>query len=142
MSSSQITAPFREAMPGDISSYDVEGDLSTYEYCAVQLDTARNRCVKAWAAGPAVGVLVNRPIEDGTSTAFSTVAQVQWRGKCLLKAGTGNLAAGDWVKIATGGVGIKATPADKDIIFGQCEVGAADGYPATVRIEKMYVSMT
>jgi hypothetical protein len=139
-----ITAPFREFVQGDISSYDVTGDLTTMEYCAVQLDTTYARTVEAWTAGPAVGVLTNKPIAEAsaTSTKFQTVAQVQWRGKCLLKAGSGGLAVGDWVKITTGGVGIKATPADKDIIFGQCEVAAADGYPATVRIEKMYVSMT
>jgi len=134
MSTSQITAPFREAMPGDISSYDVEGDLTTLEYTFVELDTARNRCVKAWSSGLPVGVLCNRPIEDGTSTAFSTIALVQLRGKALVKAGSGDLAAGDWVKVTTGGVGVKATPTAGDVIVGQCEVGAVAGLPATVRL--------
>ncbi len=129
-----ITAPFREAMPGDISSYDVEGDLSTYEYCAVELDTARERTVKAYDGGLPVGLLTNKPVETATSTNFSLVALVQWRGKGLLKAGSGGLAAGDWVKITTGGVGIKATPTAGDVIFGQCEVGAVEGLPATVRL--------
>ena len=141
MSSSQVTAPFREAMPGDISSYDVEGDLTTYEYCFVELDTARNRCVKAYAGGMPVGVLVNRPIEDGTSTAFSITALVQWRGKALVKAGSGALAARDLVKVGTGGVGDAATPTDGDIVVGQCEVGAAAGLPATVRLFTTYARM-
>ncbi len=134
MSTSEITAPFREAMPGDISSYDVEGDLSSLEYCFVELDTARGRCVAAWTSGLPVGVLCNRPVETPSSTAFSTVAQVQWRGKALVKAGAGALAAGDWVKVGTGGVGDKATPTAGDIIVGQCEVGAAAWLPATVRL--------
>jgi hypothetical protein len=134
MSTSQITAPFREAMPGDISSYDVEGDLTALEYTFVELDTVRNRCVKAWSSGLPVGLLCNRPIEDATSTAFSTVAQVQLRGKGLCKAGSGGLAAGDWVKVTTGGVGVKATPTAGDVIVGQCEVAAAEGLPATIRL--------
>ena len=77
MSDSQITAPFREAMPGDISSYDVEGDLSALEYCFVELDTTRNRCVAAFSSGFPVGVLVNRPVEEATSTAFSTSTMVR-----------------------------------------------------------------
>ncbi len=141
MSTSQITAPFREALPGDISAYDVEGDLTSYEYCFVQLDTSRARCVAAYAGGFPVGVLTNRPIEDGTSTAFSTVALVQWRGKALVKAGSGGLDAGDLVKVGTGGVGVTATPDDGDIVVGQCEVGAPDGLPATVRLfGPVYVS--
>jgi hypothetical protein len=134
MSSQQVTAPFREAMPGDISSYDVEGDLTLLEYTFVELDTSRNRCVKAWSSGLPVGVLCNRPIEDATSTAFSTVGLVQLRGKALVKAGSGGLAAGDWVKVTTGGVGIKATPTAGDVIVGQCEVAAAQDLPATVRL--------
>jgi hypothetical protein len=134
MSTSQVTAPFREAQPGDISSYDVEGDLTALEYTFVELDTSRNRCVAAWTSGLPVGVLCNRPIEDGTSTAFSTIALVQTRGKALVKAGSGGLAAGDWVKVTTGGVGIKATPTAADVIVGQCEVGAVEGLPATVRL--------
>lgn len=134
MSDSQITAPFREAMPGDISSYDVEGDLSALEYCFVELDTTRNRCVAAFSSGFPVGVLVNRPVETATSTAFSTIAMVQWRGKALVKAGAGALKPGDLVKVGTGGVGDKATPTAGDIIVGQCEVGAAAGLPATVRL--------
>lgn len=131
---SDITAPFREAMPGDISSYDVEGDLSACEYCAVELDTARQRTVKAYAGGLYAGILTNRPVETATSTAFSLVALVQWRGKALLKAGSGGLAAGDWVKLTTGGVGIKSTPTAGDVVIGQCEVAAAEGYPATVKL--------
>jgi hypothetical protein len=134
MSAQQITAPFREAMPGDISSYDVEGDLTLLEYTFVELDTVRNRCVKAWSSGLPVGLLCNQPIEDATSTAFSTVAQVQYRGKGLCKAGPGGLEAGDWVKVTAGGVGIKATPTAGDVIVGQCEVGAVEGLPATVRL--------
>jgi hypothetical protein len=133
MSGSEVTAPFREAMPGDISSYDVEGDLTTLEYCFVELDTVRARTVKAYAGGLAAGLLCNRPIEDATSTAFSTVAQVQYKGKGLVKAGSGGLAPGDWVKATTGGVGIKATPTAGDVIYGQCEVGAVEGLPATMR---------
>lgn len=126
-------------MPGDISSYDVEGDLSSYEYCAVELDTVRQRTVKAYAGGFPVGVLTNRPVETATSTAFSLVALVQYKGKALLKAGSGGLAAGDLVKLTTGGAGIKATPTDKDILIGQCEVAAAEGLPATVRLFSTYV---
>jgi hypothetical protein len=133
-----VTAPFFERLPGDVSSYDVDGDLSTYEYCAVELDTTRQRTVKAYAGGHPVGFLINRPVETATSTAFSLVALVQWRGKALVKAGTGDLAAGDLVKLDTGGVGVTATPTDGDLIIGQCEVGAAAGYPATVRLEKMF----
>lgn len=143
-----ITAPFREAVPGDISTYDVATgeDLSECEYCAVQLDTTKARTVKAWSASdpnPPVGILCNRPIEmaSATSTKFSTEALVQWRGKALVKAGDGGLAAGDLVKITTGGVGVTADPDDHDIIVGQCEVGADAGYPATVRLNIGYVSV-
>ncbi len=138
MSDSHVAAPFFERMPGDVSSYDVEGNLSTLEYCFVELDTVRPRTVKAFAGGMTVGVLTNRPVEDATSTAFSTTALVQWRGKALVKAGAAGLAPGDLVKAGTGGVGDKATPTDGDVIEGQCEVGAAAGLPATVRLFKTY----
>jgi len=143
MSTRQVAAPFREAMPGDISVYDVEGDLTTLEYCFVELDTARARTVKAYAGGIATGVLCNRPIEDGTSTQFSTEALVQTKGKALVKAGSGALTPGQLVKVGTGGVGDAATPSDGDIIVGQCEVGAAAGLPATVRLfgGPVYVSI-
>lgn len=137
-----MTAPFREAVPGDISSYDVDGDMSSLEYTFVQLDTTRARTVQAYTSGFVVGVLCNRPVETATSTNFSTVAQVQIRGKALVKAGSGGLAVGDLVKAGTGGVGDAATPSDKDIIEGQCEVAAAAGLPATVRLFKTYVSKT
>lgn len=131
-----ITAPFREAMPGDISSYDVTGDLTALEYTFVQLDTTYARTVEAWSSSLPVGVLCNRPIEVASvsSTAFSTIALVQWRGKALVKAGSGGLGVGDWVKVGTGGVGDKATPTAGDVIVGQCEVAAAAGLPATVRL--------
>src|SRR5512136_83115 len=139
MFSSQIASNFREGQaPGDVSSYDVEGDLSALQYTFVELDTTRPRCVKAFAGGFPIGVLANRPIEDATATAFSLIAQVQTRGKALVKAGSGGLAVGDKVKVTTGGVGIKATPTDGDLIVGQCEYAAAAGYIATVRLEKMY----
>jgi hypothetical protein len=131
-----ITAPFREAMPGDISSYDVDGDMTALEYTFVQLDTNHARTVQAWTSGLPVGVLCNRPIETASvsSTKFQTVALVQYRGKALVKTGTGGLAVGDWVKLEAGGLGIKATPTAADVIVGQCEVAAAAGYPATVRL--------
>ncbi len=131
-----ITAPFREAMPGDISSYDVTGDMTSLEYTFVQLDTTYARTVEAWTSGIPVGVLCNRPIEEASvsSTKFQTVALVQWRGKALVKAGSGGLGVGDLVKVTTGGVGVASTPTAKDIIVGQCEVAAAEGYPATVRL--------
>lgn len=129
-----MTAPFREALPGDISSYNPDGDMSALEYTFVELDTARARTVKAWSSGLPVGVLVNRPTETATSTNFSITALVQWRGKALVKAGVAGLAVGDWVMVGTGGVGDKATPTAGDVIVGQCEVAAAAGLPATVRL--------
>ena len=129
-----MTAPFREALPGDISPYNPDGDMSSLEYTFVELDTTRARTVKAWSSGLPVGVLVNRPTETATSTNFSITALVQWRGKALVKAGSGALAVGDWVKVGTGGVGDKATPTAGDVIVGQCEVAAAAGLPATVRL--------
>lgn len=139
MSSSEIKAPFFEQPPGSVSAYDVEGDLSALTYTFVQLDTARARCVKAWASGISVGVLVNAPKEDASSTAFSTTALVQTSGKALVKAGTGDLAVGDLVKVDTGGVGVKATPVDNDIVVGQCEFAAVAGAIATVRLFQTYV---
>lgn len=129
-----MTAPFREALPGDISSYNPDGDMSSLEYTFVELDTTRARTVKAWSSGLPVGVLVNRPTEAATSTNFSITALVQWRGKALVKTGSSGLAVGDWVKVGTGGVGDKATPTAGDVIVGQCEVAAAAGLPATVRL--------
>jgi len=139
-----ITAPFREAVPGDISTYDVYGDLTDKEYCAVQLRSGSARTVEAWTTGNMpVGILCNRPIAaaSATSTKFSTEALVQWRGKALVKTGSGGLAVGDLVKLTTDGVGVKADPDDHDIIIGQCEVGAAVGLPATVRLNIGYVSV-
>jgi len=127
------TAPFRQFVPGDVIEYDVEGDLSSYEYCMVELDTARNRCVKAYAGGIGVGILTNKPVETATSTNFSLVALVQNQGRVLWKAGESGLAVGDLVTPGTGGVGDVATPADGDVVYGQCEVAAAAGLPATVR---------
>lgn len=139
MATTQVAAPFREAVPGDISSYDVEGDLSAYEYCFVELDTARARTVKAYAGGFPVGVLTNRPVEDPTRTEFSTIALVQYKGKALVKVGAGGLAPGDLAKVTTGGVVVAATPADGDILVGQCEVGANEGEIATIRLFSTYV---
>lgn len=141
MSTSEIKAPFVEQPPGSISSYDVEGDLSALTHTFVQLDTTRARCVKAWASGVHVGVLVNAPKEDATSTTFSVTAMVQTSGKALVKAGSGGLAVGDLVKVTTGGKGIKSTPTDKDIIAGQCEFAAAEDGLATVRLFTTYASV-
>lgn len=123
-------------VPGFVRNYNVDGDLTTYENCFVELDTSRNRTVKAFVGGVTVGVLINKPIETATSTSFSTIAQVQTRGVALVKAGVGGLAVGDLVKASTGGVGIKATPTDGDMIEGEVEIGAAEGYPAAVRLGK------
>ena len=129
-----VQVPFEEFVPGDIKSYDVEGDLHTYQYCFVELDTSRPRTVKAYAGGLPCGVLRNAPVETATSTQFSLVAQVQTQNRALVKTGSGGLAIGDWVKADTGGVGIKATPTAADVIVGQCEVAAAEGLNATVRL--------
>jgi hypothetical protein len=137
-----VQVPFEEFAPGDIKSYDVEGDLHTYQYCFVELDTSRPRTVKAYAGGFPTGVLRNAPVETATSTQFSLVAQVQTANRALVKAGSGGLTLGALVKVGSGGVGIIATPADKDLIVGQCEVAAVEGLNATVRLEKTYVSMT
>ncbi|MCX8207692.1 MAG: hypothetical protein N3G75_07670 [Methanothrix sp.] len=139
MATRQVAAPFRETVPGDISSYDVEGDLTAYEYCFVELDTNRARTVKAYSGGFPVGVLTNRPVEDPTRTEFSTVALVQYKGKALVRTGNGGLAPGDLVKVAAGGVAVKASPSDGDILVGQCEVGADAGEIATVRLFSTYV---
>jgi hypothetical protein len=135
MDASQPTAEGL-GFPGFVRSYNPDGDLSTYEYCFVELDTTRNRAVKAFAGGNTVGVLINKPVETATSTAFSTIAQVQIRGVALVKAGAGGLAVGDLVKAGTGGVGDKATPTDGDMIEGVVEIGATAGLPAAVRLEK------
>lgn len=123
-------------VPGFVRLYNVDGDLSTYENCFVELDTTRNRTVKAYAGGSTVGVLTNKPVETATRTELSTTAMVQMRGVALVTAGSGGLAVGDLVKASTGGVGIKATPADGDMVEGEVEIGAAEGYPAAVRLGK------
>lgn len=129
-----VSVPFEEFVPGDRSMYDVEGDMHLLQYTFVELDTARPRTVKAWSSGLPVGVLVNAPVETATQTQFSLGAIVQLKGKALAKAGSGGLAVGDWVKVTTGGVGIKATPTAGDVIVGQCEVAAVEGLNATVRL--------
>jgi len=129
-----VSVPFEEFVPGDRSPYDVDGDMSALQYTFVQLDTSRARTVQAWSSGLPVGVLVNAPVETATSTKFSLTAIVQTRGKPLVKTGSGGLAVGDWVKLASGGVGVKATPTAADVIVGQCEVAAAEGLNATVRL--------
>lgn len=138
MSSSAISAPFYERPVGSVSSYDVEGDLSTLTNTFVQLDTTRARCVAAWAAGMPIGVLTNAPKEDATSTAFSLIAQVQKSGVALVKAGVGGLALGDLVKLAAGGLGVKSTPTDGDIIVGQCVFAAVETGIASVELFKTY----
>jgi len=139
MSSSAISTPFYERPIGSVSSYDVEGDLSALTNTFVQLDTSRARCVAAWTAGNMpVGVLTNAPKEDATSTAFSLTATVQKSGTALVKAGTGGLALGDLVKLDTGGVGVKATPTDGDILVGQCVFAAAQNAIASVELFKIF----
>jgi len=85
-----------------------------------------------------VVVLTNAPKEDATSTAFSLTATVQKFGVALVKAGTGDLALGDLVKPDTGGVGVKATPTNGDLIVGQCVFAAAEGATASVELFKCY----
>lgn len=138
MSTQAIPAAFYERPPGSVSSYDVEDDLSALTNTFVQLDTSRARCVAAWTSGMPVGVLINAPKEDATSTAFSLTALVQKTGTALVKAGTGGLALNDLVKLDTGGVGIKATPTDGDIIVGLCVFAAAQNEIASVELFKMY----
>lgn len=104
------------------------------QHTFVELDTVRPRTVKAWSSGLPVGVLANAPVETATSTQFSLSAIVQLKGKALVKTGSGGLAVSDWVKLATGGVGVKATPTAGDVIVGQCEVAAVEGLNATVRL--------
>jgi hypothetical protein len=108
--------------------------MSALQNTFVQLHVSRPRCIEAWTSGLPIGVLVNAPVETATSTRFSLSAIVQLRGKVLVKTGTGGLAVGDWVKIAAGGVGVTATPTAGDVIVGQCEVAAAEGLNATVRL--------
>jgi len=55
-----MTAPFREALPGDISSYNPDGDMSALEYCFVQLDTTRARTVQAFSSGHPYQLLNHR----------------------------------------------------------------------------------
>lgn len=129
-----VRTPFEEFVPGDRSVYDVDGDMSALTNTFVQLDTSRPRTVQAWTSGLPVGVLVNAPVETPTATKFSLTAIVQLRGKALVKAGSGGLAVGDWVKVDTGGVGVTAIPTAGDVIVGQVEVGAAAGLNATVRL--------
>jgi hypothetical protein len=129
-----VQVPFEEFVPGDRSIYDVDGDMSALQNTFVQLHTSRPRCIEAWTSGLPIGVLVNAPVETATSTKFSLAGIVQLRGKVLVKTGTGGLAVGDWIKVTTGGVGIKATPTAADVIVGQCEVAAAEGLNATVRL--------
>ena len=129
-----VQVPFEEFAPGDRSVYDVDGDMSALQNTFVQLHTSRPRCIEAWTSGLPIGVLVNAPVETATSTKFSLAAIVQHRGKVLVKTGTGGLAIGDWVKLEAGGLGIKATPTAADVIVGQCEVAAAAGLNATVRL--------
>ena len=138
MSTREVAAPFDSFVGGDRLIYDVEGDLTALEYTFVELDTSRARCVKAWDGGWPVGVLRNKPIEDGTTTYFSTEAIVQTQGRTMVKAGTGGIALGDLVKVAAGGVVVKATPTDADVIVGQCEYAAADTKIGVIRLEKTY----
>ena len=143
MTGPAIPNNFREGpAPGQVSSYDVEGDLSTLQYTFVEMDTSRARCVKAYSSGFPTGVLVNRPVKTATATAFSLIAMVQTAGKALITAGSGGIALGDLVKVTTGGKVIKATPADKDLIVGQCEFAAAENAVGTIRLFTTYVSMT
>lgn len=128
-----VSVPFEEFVPGDRSMYDVEGDMHLLQHTFVELD-ARPRAVKAWSSGLPVGVLANAPVETATQTQFSLGAIVQLRGKALVKTGSGGLAVSDWVKVTTGGVGVKATPTAGDVIVGQCEVAAEEGLNATVRL--------
>lgn len=139
MSAREVAAPFDSFVGGDRLIYDVEGDLTALEYTFVELDTSRARCVKAWNGGYPVGVLRNKPIEDGTTTYFSTEAIVQTQGRTMVKAGSGGIAISDLVKVTTGGVVIKADPADGDLIVGQCEYAAADTKIGVIRLEKTYV---
>jgi len=138
MSAREVAAPFDSWVGGDRLIYDVEGDLTALEYTFVELDTGRARCVKAWNGGWPVGILRNKPIEDGTTTYFSTEAIVQTQGRSMVKAGSGGIAKGDLLKVDTGGVVIKATPTDADIIVGQCEYAASEGELGVIRLEKTY----
>ncbi len=138
MSSRKVASAFDNFREGDRRTYDVEGPLSALEYTFVELDTARPRTVKAYDTGFPVGVLRNAPVEDATSTAFSTEAIVQVSGVTKVKAGAGGIAIGDLVKVTTGGVVIKSNPTDKDLIVGQCEYAAAAGKIGSIRLEKMY----
>lgn len=138
MSTSAISTSFYERPIGSVGSYDVEGDLSALTNTFVQLDTTRPRCVAAWTSGMPIGVLINAPKEDATSTAFSLIAQVQKSGVALVKAGSGGLALGDLVKLASGGEGVKSTPTDGDIIVGQCVFAAAQNGYASVELFKTY----
>lgn len=133
---STVATAWGKEMPGFIRSYNPDGDMSTLTNTFVELDTTRVRTVKAYAGGVCVGILTNAPTETATSTNFSTIAKVQQQGVALIIAGSGGLAVGDWVKPTTGGVGIKANPADGDMVYGQVEVAAAEGYPAAMRFDR------
>jgi len=141
MSSRQVAAAFDNFREGDRKSYDVEGDLTALEYTFVELDTTRARCVAAWTSGFPVGVLRNAPIEDATSTAFSTEAIVQTGGVSKVKAGSGGISLGSLVKVTTGGKVIDATPTDGDIIVGQCEYAAAENALGSIRLFATYARM-
>ncbi len=138
MSTRQVAAAFDSFVEGDRKVYDVEGNLTALEYTFVELDTSRARTVAAYNTGVPFGVLRNKPIDDATSTSFSTEAIVQISGVSMVKAGTGGIALGDWCKVMAGGLAVKATPTDGDFIVGQCEYAAAEGKIGSIRIEKFY----
>lgn len=115
-----------------IDSFLAAGDLSAYQNCFVKLSAANTVDVATAGAGNAgdkvVGVLKNAPNEAGKA------CTVQILGICeVAMNGATDIAAGDWIKSAAAGVGIKAAT-NLDNVVGQSNGAWTDNSTALVEI--------
>jgi hypothetical protein len=110
------------SLVGFMLSLEAAADLSSSQYCAVNVDTSGEAALPS-AGGRIIGVLQNDPTAGKEAT-----IQIAGVSKMIL---AGTVAAGDWVKVDAAGKAV-ATAVAGDEVVGICLVGGAVGNTGSV----------
>lgn len=124
----------RVHMPGQDATFEANADLSLLQFTAVKYvagPAGGVNCRVDASTGRSNGILQNKPNAAGLG------AVIRVSGFTKFKVdGTTPIAAGDQLKVTTGGVGIKAS-SDKDIVIATaCEASIAANDVIEVEITK------
>jgi hypothetical protein len=102
-----------------LNTYRAQSSALTRGY-AVKQGTADDQCILAGAAEEAIGIVAESALENA-------LVPVVQDGECIAIAGTGGVAAGNWVKVEAGGKLVASAGEDTANIGRARTTAAADG---------------